>query len=383
MKMGLCGLFVAAICLLAASEFRAQEEADLPQKSPIAAKPTSDRPASASDRPGIDDLMPPTPNRADEPLRKEFSLAAAVGFLDAAALSWHKERKCFACHSDYIYLMARPVASSRAPVHNELRAALEHVAERPRAKLGKIGVTEAVMAAAVLASNDAATSGRLHATTRKALDRMWTLQREDGGFTWLKNSQPPSEVDDQYGATMAAIGAGVAPERYADTPQARAGLDKIRRYLEDHPPENLHHRAMRLLASRSVGGIMTEAQCGDVVEQFFALQKADGGWGLATFGQWKRCDGGEQDVASSDGYGTGFAIYVLRSAGVPARDPRIQRAVAWLKTHQRQSGRWFTRSLWKDQRHYLTHDGTAYAILALAACGEIDPGEDAEAVSHP
>jgi squalene-hopene/tetraprenyl-beta-curcumene cyclase len=63
-------------------------------------------------------------------------------------------------------------------------------------------------------------------------------------------------------------------------------------------------------------------------------------------------------------------IYVLRQAGVPALDPRIQKGIQWLKTHQRASGRWFTRSLWRDRRHYITHAGTAYAILALAACNE-------------
>ena len=260
--------------------------------------------------------------------------------------------------------------------HEQIRAALEQVAEHPREVPGKIGVAETVMVAAVLASNDAATTGKLHPATRKALDRMWTLQRDDGGFTWMKNEQPPSEIDDHYGATMAAIGAGIAPEGYADTPQAKAGLEKIRRYLHDNPPANLHHRAMRLLASQHVDGIMTEPERKKVVEDFFALQKADGGWGLATFGSWQRSDGKEQDYASSDGYGTGFAVYVLRRAGVPTDDARIQRGLVWLKTHQQQSGRWFTRSLWKDQKHYLTYDGTAFAVLALAACGEIRAEED-------
>jgi hypothetical protein len=321
----------------------------------------------------LENVLPPTPNRPDEPLRAKFSPAAAVQFLDTAALSWQNERKCFACHANYIYLIARPPVSHQVPAHQQIRAALEQMAEHPREKPGKIGVAEAVMVAAVLASNDAATTGKLHPTTQKALDRVWTLQREDGGFTWLKNGQPPSEVDDQYGATMAAIGAGIAPKSYAGTPQAQAGLEKIRRYLRDNPPANLHHRAMRLLASQYVDGIMSPSECKKVVDDLVALQKPDGGWGLATFGNWQRSDGKEQDSASSDGYGTGFAVYVLRLAGVPVDDSRIQRGVAWLKTHQQQSGRWFTRSLWKDQKHYLTYDGTAYAVLALAACGEIQP----------
>jgi len=324
----------------------------------------------------LETVVPPSPNRPDEPLRAKFSSSAAVGFLDTVALSWQNERKCFACHSNYAYLVVRPVVFHRTKAHEQIRAALEEVAEHPREIPGKIGVAEAVMVAAVLASNDAATTGKLHPATRKALDRMWTVQRDDGGFTWLKNEQPPSEIDDHYGATMAAIGAGIAPEGYADTPQAKAGLEKIRQYLHDNPPANLHHRAMRLLASQHVDGIMTAPERKEVVEDFFALQKADGGWGLATFGSWQRSDGKEQDYASSDGYGTGFAVYVLRRAGVPTDDARIQRGLAWLKTHQQQSGRWFTRSLWKDQKHYLTYDGTAFAVLALAACGEIRAEED-------
>jgi len=95
-----------------------------------------------------------------------------------------------------------------------------------------------------------------------------------------------------------------------------------------------------------------------------------------TMGNWERSADKPKDMKSSDGYGTGFAVYVLRQAGVTAENPRIQKGIAWLKTNQRASGRWFTRSMWKDRKHYITHAGTAYAILALAACGEIEPQEE-------
>jgi squalene-hopene/tetraprenyl-beta-curcumene cyclase len=331
-------------------------------------------PALAQEPPALESVKPPGPNRPDEPFNREFSLEEAVRFLDYAALSWQKEHKCFACHSDYAFLLARPAVSHRVPAHQQIRGAAEHLATHPR-KTG-YRATEAVMVASVLAQNDAATSGKLHPATRSALDRMWTFQREDGGWDWMKNNEPPSEIDDHYGVTMAAIGAGMAPADYAQTPAARQGLEKVREYLRNHAPGNTHHRAMRLLASLNVEGIMTAAGRQKVTAELSALQKPDGGWGLVTLGKdWKRTDGKPQDYESSDGYGTGFAIHVLRAAGVPAGDPRIRKGVKWLKTHQRASGRWFTRSPEKDSRHYITHSGTAYAILALAACGETSPGD--------
>jgi squalene-hopene/tetraprenyl-beta-curcumene cyclase len=60
---------------------------------------------------------------------------------------------------------------------------------------------------------------------------------------------------------------------------------------------------------------------------------------------------------------------VLRQTGRPVDDPVIARAVQWLKTNQRVSGRWFTRSINKDTYHFLTHTGTVYAALALTSCG--------------
>ena len=83
---------------------------------------------------------------------------------------------------------------------------------------------------------------------------------------------------------------------------------------------------------------------------------------------WKRGDKKEQTPDVSDGYGTGFSIYVLRKTGVPASDPAIQKGLAWLKDNQRESGRWFTRSLFRDGKHYLTHAGTAMSVMAIQSC---------------
>jgi squalene-hopene/tetraprenyl-beta-curcumene cyclase len=89
-------------------------------------------------------------------------------------------------------------------------------------------------------------------------------------------------------------------------------------------------------------------------------------------------DGVYHSTLESDGYATGFAVYVLRRAGVPAGDARVQRGISWLKTHQRQSGRWFTPSQAWHTQHLIANAGTAFAVLALDACGEIRPPANAK-----
>lgn len=328
---------------------------------------------SADDAITLENVVSPGPNRADEPFREEFSVEAAAKYLDAAAKTWQREKRCFACHTDYPYLLARPAMPRGLATHDKIRSTLEGRVDDPWVKKpGPYQNSEFVMVAAVLAYNDAATSGKLHPLTRKALDRMWTVQGDGGGWIWQKGNRPPSGVDDFYGPAMAAVAAGVAPDDYSETAAAQKGLARIRKFFQNNAPANMHNRAMLLWASTYVDGLMSDSQQREVVDALLAMQKSDGGWGLATLGNWKRSDDRERDFESSDGYGTGFVVHVLRRAGVPTEDPRIQEGVAWLKTHQRASGRWFTRSPYRDRMHYISNAGTAYAILALDACGQIN-----------
>ena len=229
------------------------------------------------------------------------------------------------------------------------------------------------------ALNDAATTGQLHPLTRKALDRVWTLQKPGGGFDWLKAALPPLEYDDYYGATVAAFGAGHAPDDYAQTEAARTGVARLRQYFAKTQAPNLHHQIMVLWASTKLNGLMTAEMRTATINALREVQRPDGGWNLPSLGSWKRSDKTPNDPAGpSDGYATGLVVYVLRQAGVPVSDSAIDRGASWLRSHQRESGRWFTRSLKKDKEHYITHAGTAYAVLALQSCG----GADDKAVSR-
>jgi squalene-hopene/tetraprenyl-beta-curcumene cyclase len=179
------------------------------------------------------------------------------------------------------------------------------------------------------------------------------------------------EHDDYFGAVYAAIGVGSAPEGYAASDAARAGVEKLRGYLRARPPPDLHHRTMLLWASLKLEGLLDAAGREQAVAALLAAQKPDGGWSIPALADWKRHDGTPNPKdGPSDGYGTGLAVLVLRLAGLDAGREELRRGAAWLRSQQRASGRWFTRSPSKDDRHYITHAGTAYAAMALAACGE-------------
>jgi squalene-hopene/tetraprenyl-beta-curcumene cyclase len=147
-------------------------------------------------------------------------------------------------------------------------------------------------------------------------------------------------------------------------------MEKVRAYLRATPVPHLHHRALLLWASMGIDGLMEKDERASTVADLLARQRPDGGWSLTSLGRFERRDGTPNaEDAPSDGYGTGFVVYVLRQSGMPAEAEPIRRGIEWLKTHQRVSGRWFTRSPTLETNHYITHAGTGYALMALAACG--------------
>jgi squalene-hopene/tetraprenyl-beta-curcumene cyclase len=319
-------------------------------------------------------LAPASP---DEPFAKTLSVDRGAAFLEWAATDWTSRRNCGSCHTSYAYVMARnALPNPRADGVGKMR---RFFADRVMHWDDKDGLpddrteatTEIVATAATLAFDDAQMYGKLQPMTRKALSRMWAEQREDGSWDWNKHLLPPQEFDDYYGAVFAAIGIGHAPDNYVKSEQAVRGLHRLRGYFRKNPPPNLHHQTLLLWASLKLDGLMTNEQRQQTVKDILAKQREDGGWSLPSLGNWKRLDNSDNDRdAPSDGYATGLVVYVLRQAGKAATDDALRRAVTWLKTHQRESGRWFTRSLNADRAHYTSNVGTAYALMALKACEE-------------
>jgi squalene-hopene/tetraprenyl-beta-curcumene cyclase len=314
-----------------------------------------------------------TAGPACEPFAAVASLRQAAQFLDETALDWTEQHQCGSCHTNYPYLVARPTL--KEPLSAEFNSVRRYFEDRvahwddAKKSAKPKWDAEVVMTAWALALNDSLTSAKLHPLTREALDRMWSVQKQHGGFDWLKCGWPPLEHDDYYGALVAALAVGHAPEKYAQTAAAKAGIDRLRAYFAANPPPDLHHQSVLLWASTRIGGLMTDDQRSETIARLRKLQRPDGGWNLPSLGSWKRRDGSPNDPnAPSDGYATGLAMFVLRQSGAPSTDPALARGVAWLLANQRASGSWFTRSLNDDKEHYIHHAGTAYAVLALRAC---------------
>jgi squalene-hopene/tetraprenyl-beta-curcumene cyclase len=122
--------------------------------------------------------QPSEPSSAREPLARGFSRANAAAFLDTVAVKWTREKNCGSCHTNYPYLMARPVLREQpSAAEREVRGYFEQRVANWHTEKGKPRWdTEVVATAAILAFHDAHTTGKLHPLTKQALDRMWTLQ---------------------------------------------------------------------------------------------------------------------------------------------------------------------------------------------------------------
>lgn len=318
------------------------------------------------------DIPKPAATKPNEPLAKTFSATKAGEYLDGVGINWTRDRGCITCHTNMPYLTARPLL--KGDEWKEVRDFLDKDVTSWGNGGKPSGDAYVVATAFALAFNDAQQGGKLSGTTKSALDKMWGVQAKNGAWNWLKCDWPPLEHDDYYGATLAALAVGYAPGGYATTDKAKAGLKRLKAYFTDTPPPDLHHTAMLLWASTKVPDLMSTETKAKAIQDLKAKQRKDGGWSLPSLGEYKRRDekkSPNDPNADSDGYGTGFVAFVLMQAGEKASSDTVAAAVKWLKANQRESGRWYTRSLNNDKAHYITNAGTAFCVLALSDAGEL------------
>jgi squalene-hopene/tetraprenyl-beta-curcumene cyclase len=327
--------------------------------------------------------------RADEPRRATVSIALAEEYLRNGALAWARSQGCVSCHTTGLYLVTRPSLTPHlgpplAEVREFFVRELQENLAAPREELLKsTRPAQVIFTAAGLADWDRHVTRALSTETRQALAQMFDLQLDTGTWGTL-DCWPPYESDAFHLATQAAMAIAAAPGWLAELkdPKQLAGVEKLRKYLGDTPPPHDYARLLLLWASARLPDLLPAAKRREGLELLTKHQRPDGGWSIRTFAApeaWGRGNRAaklreepEFEDPPSDGHQTGLALIVMREHGIPGTDPRLRRGLRWLKENQRVSGRWWTRSLNTDSYHFISYSGTAYPLLALALCGELD-----------
>jgi squalene-hopene/tetraprenyl-beta-curcumene cyclase len=325
---------------------------------------------------------------AAEPKTATFSLSKADQYLERGALAWTRGRKCVTCHTNGTYMIVRPALTAQLGNPNDeiRRFYVEELQELKNTAPDKLMAgtrpAQAIFIAAGLSEWDAHVGGTLSPETDEALRFMFSLQLESGTWGSL-DCWPPFESSAYQEATVAAMAAATAPGwlKGLEDKTLQAGFDKLKKYLRETKPPHDYARVLLLWTASRMPGLLDDSSQQKLADVVWKHQREDGGWSMRTFakpqewGRGNRADKlrGEPDFGNpeSDGHMTGLAVIALRDAGVSADDPRIQSAVKWLLTNQRESGRWWTRSLNTDSYHFITYSGTAYPLLALSKCGKL------------
>jgi squalene-hopene/tetraprenyl-beta-curcumene cyclase len=333
-----------------------------------------------------------------------WNARGAAAYLDARLEWWlhwpnaarDHETTCVSCHTAVPYALARP-ALRTALGHRDLaapeRAMIAGVVKRVTLwnevepfypdqtrglpKTSESRGTEAVLNALVLAARDAGT-GTLSDEGRTAMTHMWALQFKagdlKGAWAWLNFHYEPWESSDGafYGAALAALAVGIAPGGYASSPDIQDQVRALREYLLRRVDgETLFNRVTVLWAAAKFPSLLTPAQRDAIIDVAIGSQEPDGGWALASLGEWKRIDGTPLDRAG-DGYATGLVTLALRESGSSRAAAHVERGRRWLVQHQDPStGMWRASSLNKqrdpasDVGKFMSDAATAYAVLAL------------------
>lgn len=372
---------------------------------------------------GVVGLTWALPLRAGEEPR--WDRDAAARYLDSRMDAWWAnaktlrteagETRCLSCHTALPYVWAtqalrRGQAATPSTAHE--RRVLEQVSRRigyrggdqpyydhtDAKKIESRGVEAVVNAIALTGLDGDAIPDDRKPLMTAAMARLWEVQRADGAWDWLDFGLEPYEAPDAVfqGAAMAAIAAGSpAGRQESDNEAGRAGVAKLRGYLQSHlAGQRAFNGAWMLIAAARLDGLLSGPQRAAIITDLESRQRADGGWSLADLGAWRWtrkeapfAPPGTVDqalIAQSDGYATGLVVYALRRSGRPVTNPAVRKGQHWLVTHQtpERSGDpawapWRAYSLNFDRerggpkgepwrRMFMSDLATAFSVLALS-----------------
>ncbi len=332
-----------------------------------------------------------------------WNRASAASYMDSREAwwqSWPEAQRdhgtiCVSCHTSVPYALGR--SALQGDLHESAEPGQEKIllesvekrvshwsgmtpfysdAENGIGKTAQSHATEAVMNAVILASYDKR-AGVLRPITQTALDAAWALQIQSGadagGWIWQDFHLAPWESGESayQGAALLMLEAGTAPALFAPTPEARAHLALLRKYLTRHyAAQPLLNKIYVYWASRNTPGLLSKDEQKQIAEAEHRLQQPDGGWVLAALEERERQDKTPQS-STSDGFATALVLLSMEAAPSNRRDASLERGLGWLEQHQEKDGRWRSSSLNKERNPesniglFMSDAATGYAVLAL------------------
>jgi squalene-hopene/tetraprenyl-beta-curcumene cyclase len=94
----------------------------------------------------------------------------------------------------------------------------------------------------------------------------------------------PFEANDSqyYGAALAAIAAGSAPENYRSTPEIQEKLGMLRDYLNrEYDKQSTINHSVLLWASTKLPGLLEADRQRSIIKEISDARQSDGGWELS------------------------------------------------------------------------------------------------------
>jgi squalene-hopene/tetraprenyl-beta-curcumene cyclase len=320
----------------------------------------------------------------------DWSPKLAAQYLDSRQKEWfawppakRAGGPCMSCHTGATYLLARPalrrmlgeaepttyevglVDGLVARVGSGLVEALKAVKE-PLASQA-VGV-EAIFAALFVAPEKPA--------ARQAWDRLWSMQIREGSakgsWPWFEFDTDPYETTDSgfFGASLAALAICATPPEFQARPVVKEGVAELTAYFRRAmPTQPLHNRLLLLWAGRKLPVVVDARQA--IIDETLKKQQPDGSWTMAGLGPWKERPAAPP-IDGASAYATAVAAFALEQAGVPRSDPKLKKALAWLRAKQDpQFGYWAADSMNKRREPgsmpegFMRDAATAFAVLAL------------------
>lgn len=318
----------------------------------------------------------------------------AADYLDARQKDWFawpaatkSGAPCISCHTGMTYMLVRPglrnVLGEKESTEYErgfLQTMRSHAGKKPAADAPKDSTgtqVDTILSAMLLAAEDAP-NGKLSAETEQAFNRLWASQAADGAWSWYNLELDPWEMPESrfYGAAIAALAVGCTPAEYRERPEVREHVGRLIQFLNrGDAGQPLHNRLMLLWAASKLPEAASTVRRNSIVEQATQTQQPDGGWTIASLGPWTAhpmAPAAPASSAGSNAYATAFAAFAMEQAGVPASDPRLKRALTWLRAHQdKKGGYWDAVSMNKKYEAgsmmelFMRDAATGFAAMAL------------------